>query len=210
MNLCKLIESAPDTIRSSISYQYFQKGSHIFYPEEKNVCLFFLLDGEAEVYQYTVNGMFILLHQYRRNSCFGEVELFCSNRTTLGIVACKDCKVATITKETVLNWATKDVNFCKFLLEQMAAKIAKNSDAYIQRSSMTLKERILYCLYRHFQFGTLSTLNKEKLSSEICTPIRSINRILVQCREEGLIDYQKHQFIILDIDAVRRSVDKLF
>ncbi|MDC7290596.1 Crp/Fnr family transcriptional regulator [Blautia schinkii] len=206
MDLRQLIQKAPDTVGSSIMNRRYPKGSHILYPEEKNTYLFLLLEGMAEVYEYTANGMFISLYRYHKNNCFGEIELFCSDRTTLGITACEDCEVAVIKKETVILWASSDRDFCQFLLEQMASKIADNSDAYIRSSSMTLRQRVLHCLYRHHESGTLNTLNKEKLANEVCAPLRSLNRVISQCKEEGLIDYHKHQFYITNIGMLEEII----
>ena len=135
--------------------------------------------------------------------------MFCPNRTTLGITASEDCEIALLTKESVLLWASSDKDFCRFLLEQMSFKIAENSNAYIRSSSMTLKERILHCLYRHDQFGTLHTLNKEKLANEVCAPLRSLNRVIAECKEEKLVDYRKHQFYITDMDGLIEIINKI-
>ena len=92
----------------------------------------------------------------------------------------------------------EDYRFSECLLRQMALKIAENSDHYIQSASMDLKSRVLHCLYRHKQLGSLGVLTKEQLMNEVCTPLRSLNRILAQCRDEGLVKYEAHRFYILD------------
>lgn len=206
MNLPHWIEKAPENVRSAIQYRHYPKGTHILYPDDENSHLFLLLDGLAEVYQYTPGGMFISLFRYGENSCFGEIELFCPSRMALGILAVKDCEIAMLTKELSLSWATQDKTFCAFLLEEMAFKIAENSDAYIRSSSLTLKERLLYCLYRHSQSGTLDMLTKDNAASEICAPTRSLNRAIAECQRAQLIHYDKHRFYILDMNALKKIV----
>lgn len=102
MNLRNLIEKAPEDIQSNIHCHHYSKGSHILHPDEKNSYLYLLLNGEAEVYLYTLNGAFLSLYRHRENNCFGEIELFCPQRTTLGIIACTDCEAAILTKEATL------------------------------------------------------------------------------------------------------------
>ena len=147
--------------------------------------------------------MFISLYRYSKNSCFGEIELFCPDRLSFGVAAVENCEVAVITKETALLWASSDKEFCSFLLESVSCKIAESSD------SMTPKERLLYCLYRHSQTGTLDTLSKEAAASEICAPERSLNRTIAECRKEGIIDYQKHRFYILDMEMLKKNIQSL-
>lgn len=210
MDLRRLIEKAPEAVRSAIKYHRYTKGSNIIYPHDKNLYLYLLLDGKAEVYQYTAGGMFISLYRYSKNSCFGEIELFCPDRLSFGVAAVENCEVAVLTKETVLLWASSDKEFCSFLLESVSCKIAESSDAYIRNSSMTLKERLLYCLYRHSQTGTLDTLSKEAVASEICASERSLNRTIAECRKEGIIDYQKHRFYILDMEMLKKNIQSLY
>ena len=61
-----------------------------------------------------------------------------------------------------------------------------------------LRDVAAHCLYRHKQLGSLGVLTKEQLMNEVCTPLRSLNRILAQCRAEGLVKYEAHRFYILD------------
>ncbi|XBX10751.1 Crp/Fnr family transcriptional regulator (plasmid) [Enterocloster clostridioformis] len=198
MDVHELIKNAPKQVIPYFDIRTYPKGSSILQPDEHNSSLFLLLEGTAEVYIYTLNGMFISLYRYGKNGCFGEVELFCESRTTLGIAAIDNCKVVRISRKGVETWVKEDHNFCEFLLRQMASKIAENSDNYIRSASMDLKSRILHCLYRHKRLGTLDTLTKEQLMNEVCAPIRSLNRILAQCREDGLVIYEKHRFCIID------------
>lgn len=201
MNLSELIKKAPSKVVPYFHTKTYAKGSSILMPEEKNSSLYLLVEGSAEVYQYTLNGMFLSLYHYEADSCFGEVELYCEDRTTLGISALEDCKIVRISKRGVELWVHSDSQFCDFLLSQMARKIAENSDVYIRSLSMGLKERVLHCIYRHARMGNLSTLTKEQIVNEVCIPIRSLNRILAQCREEGLVIYEKHRFVIVDEES---------
>ena len=72
-----------------------------------------------------------------------------------------------------------------------------------------IKDRVLYCLYRHDRMGTLSDLTKDRLMNEVCTPIRSLNRVLAQYREEGLVAYDKHRFRSVDEERFLDAADKL-
>ena len=209
MDVKELINHAPKQVTPYFDIRIYPKGSSILVPAAKNSSLYLLLERTAEVYQYTLNGMFISLYRYGKNSCFGEVELYCENRTTLGVSAIDTCRIVKLSRKGVETWIREDNGFCEFLLRQMALKIAENSDAYIRSSSMELKDRVLYCLYRHDRMGTLSDLTKDRLMNEVCTPIRSLNRVLAQYREEGLVAYDKHRFRIVDEERFLDAADKL-
>jgi len=209
MNVHELINSAPKQIISYFDIRTYPKGSSILQPDEHNSSLFFLLEGTAEVFIYTLNGMFLSLYRYEKDGCFGEVELFCESRTTMGVSAVDNCKVVRISRRGVEAWIKVDHRFCGFLLRQMASKIAENSDNYIRSASMDLKSRVLYCLYRHKRSGTLDALTKEQLMNEVGTPIRSLNRILAQYREDGVVLYEKHRFHIMDKERFDAAMKNL-
>lgn len=209
MDVQDLVSDAPKQVVPYMDIRIYPKGSNILKPDEKNSSLYLLLEGTAEVYLYTRNGMFISLYRYGKNSCFGEVELYCENRTTLGVSALDQCKAVKIPKEAVEIWIREDKRFCEFLLRQMASKIAENSDAYIRSTSMEIKDRVLYCLYRHERMGTLGSLTKEQLMNEVCAPIRSLNRVLAWYRKERLVDYENHRFHIMDERRFWDAADRM-
>lgn len=116
MDVQEQINRAPKQVRPYLENRIYKKGSSILKPDEKNSSLYLLLDKIAEVYRYTSNGMFISLYRYGKNSCFGEVELYCESRTTLGVTAIETCRIANISGKGVETWIHEDKQFCEFLL----------------------------------------------------------------------------------------------
>lgn len=209
MEIKELISNAPEQVSAYFVEKNYKKGSHILLPEDQNTSLFFMLSGTAEVYQYAMNGMLISIYRYEKNGCFGEVELFCKSRTALGVLAVEDCQIIKINEIGVQLWLQSDQRFCEFLLQRMAQKIGDNCDAYLRLSTMTLKERILFCVLHHERMNMLNKLTKESLATEVCAPIRSVNRILAQCKKEGLLTYEKHHFHIIDLERLEEIVGSL-
>lgn len=209
MDIKDLTKNASEEVKAYFISKTYPRGSHILLPEDTNTSLYLMITGLAEVYQYAVNGMLISIYEYRGNSCFGEVELFCKNRTAFGVLAVEECHVIKVKEEGVRRWLESDPQFCEFLLQQMAQKIGDNCDAYLRLSSLTLHERVLTCILHHERTGTLTKLTKEHLATEVCAPLRSVNRVLAKCKEEGLIIYERHRFYVTDLQQLEDRVESL-
>ena len=70
MDVHELIKGAPKQVLPYLDIRTYPKGSGILRPDEQNSSLFLLLEGTAEVYIYTLNGMFISLYRYEKDGCF--------------------------------------------------------------------------------------------------------------------------------------------
>ncbi len=74
---------------------------------------------------------------------------------------------------------------------------------------LPLKDRILLSMHNHYKIGDLDTLTKQILSSEVFAPIRSLNRSIAQCINEGFINYKDKTFSINSIEAVEKYLENV-
>lgn len=202
INLKELIDSAPPMVRSSFIYRKYKKGNSIMFPNNNNEYLYILIDGRADVYREDYSGALISIYDYSSYSLFGELELFNDKITTFGITAKTNCEVILVHKNSVYQWMKNDFNFTRYILEQLAQKLASSSYKALRLSLLSIKDRILYSIYIHNKICDLKDLTKEKLSQEVYAPMRSLNRSLKDCIEEGFVIYRDKRFYITDIDKL--------
>lgn len=202
MNLKDLIDTAPSRVRNSFIFKKYKRGKSILLPNKNNEYLYLLTNGKAEVYREDYSGALISVYNYNNYSLFGELELFNENIITFGITAKTDCEIILVHKNSVFEWMKIDFNFTRYILEQLALKLASSSYATLRLSLLSLKDRILYSIYIHNKIGDLNDLTKEKLSQEVYAPIRSINRSIKECIEEGFITYKDKRFYITETDKL--------
>lgn len=196
MELNRLINDVPEHIKSKFFYRSFDKDSLIIHPGEENNYLYILMKGRAEVYWQNFSGAMISLYLYGPYSCFGENELFNNNLRTLSIIAKMNCEILMVNKATVCEWMKADFNFNLYIIEQLAGKLISLSEKTIRTSLLSIKERVLYSLFSHFNLKNLDSLTKEALASEVFTPIRSLNRSIAECVSDGIIEYKNKKFIV--------------
>lgn len=197
MNLKNLVENAPITVRSSFIHKKYSKNASIILPGEENHYLFILTSGSADVIMHSFSGTVLTFFNYQAFSCFGELELFNKNTKTFSITTQTECETILIPKNKVFEWMQLDFDFTKYLIEQLTDKLLKNSNALINVSLLSIKDRLLNNIYSHYLTKDLSILTKETICSETCIPLRSLNRAIVECKYDGFIDFKDKTFQIL-------------
>lgn len=208
MSLKEFIEFAPKHIVESFIFKSYKRGDHIILPDIENNYLYILTRGSAEVYRGNHSGSMISLHIYEACSFFGELEIFNSEIKTLGVIAKSNCETIIIHKENVYKWMKADFDFTFYIVEELAKRLVLSSDTVTKLSLLTVKDRILSSIHAHYKIGDLDSLTKQKLSGEVCVPIRSLNRSIAQCINDGFIDYVDKRFSVISIAKLEEYTDK--
>ncbi|WP_028546906.1 Crp/Fnr family transcriptional regulator [Paenibacillus taiwanensis] len=207
MDFKAIVNDAPTFITKQFIYRKHKKGSLIIYPHEQNDYLYILTVGVAEVYRQSYEGTMLSLYIYDSYSCFGEIEIFNENMKTLSVIAKQNCETIAVHKTNVYEWMKMDFNFNLYIIKQLASKLILSSDTSAKLSLLTVKDRILLSIYNHYKIGELHNLTKQILSSEICAPIRSLNRSIAQCIDEGIIHYKNKKFSIHSIEKIEQCLE---
>ena len=207
MDFQDIVNDAPTHIKKEFIYRSHKKGSLIIHPHEQNNYLYILTTGTAEVYRQSYEGAMLSLYIYNSYSCFGEIEIFNEKMKTLGVIAKQKCETIAIHKTKVYEWMKIDFNFNLYIMKQLASKLTSSSDTTAKLSLLTVKDRILLSIHNHYKIGDLDNLTKQILSSEVCAPIRSLNRSIAQCINEGLISYTNKKFAITSIEEIEKYLE---
>jgi len=197
MQLKELIEQAPVHIKSQFIHKKHKKNSYILHPNEANNYLYIVTKGEAEVYSQNAHGTMISLFHYDAFSLFGEIEILKQTSTTFSVIAKSDCEILCLHKPFVIEWLRLDFDFNLYMYDQLCEKLLNNADIASKLVLLTVKERLLCCINAHDKIGDLDSLSKQVLASEVCTTIRSLNRTISACIDEGFISYENKQFNIV-------------
>lgn len=112
-------------------------------------------------------------------------------------------------KNIVFQWMQNNFEFTKFIIEQLSEKLSKNVESLSNLSLLNTKDRLLNIIYRHYIMGDLCSLTKDKLCSETFIPLRSLNRSIAECKEEGLILYQEKRFFIQSIKKLEQYCENI-
>ncbi|HFK3157070.1 TPA: Crp/Fnr family transcriptional regulator, partial [Citrobacter sedlakii] len=134
---------------------------------------------------------------------------FYDGRKPVEITAITSCIAKRLYKTDFLSWLQSDFEATKFLIKELANKLIINAELVEHILSLTVKERLLRSILMHYRRDTLQNLTKANLSKEINTPIRSLNRAISTCENEGIISYSNNTFLIKDMTQLQKSVPYL-
>ena len=199
----RLFLKAPKEVQAAAVRLQVKKGEPILHLHERNRSLYLLLDGEADVYTENCNNYSTTLHTYRTGEFFGEMELFDEERTALAVIAKKDSTLLRLHRDYVFLWMKKDFAFTMAMCRKLSSNYYSGRADTNGMKPLPLRERYLYLLYRAQRFGELDELCKADLCTRLGTDIRCVNRIVAGCKAEGIADYDKKHFRILDLAQLR-------
>ncbi len=209
MSILQLVSRIPKDLSNYVVERTYRRGEHIIYPQEQNNTFYILKEGEAEVRYTSYDGVTKMLFRYEGDTCFGELEIFNNKIEPLEIVAVRESLVLSIEKDHLIQWMKRDFSVTEFLMSQLSEKLIDSSERVLRLSLLSIKERIVYHIYTHLTMGVLGDLTKADLCQLVGVPIRSLNRSLVECKEDGLIGYGKKRFSVLSVDKLEEAVEDL-
>ncbi|WP_169337214.1 Crp/Fnr family transcriptional regulator [Psychromonas ossibalaenae] len=203
-NQIRPLNSIPNEISHYMTQRTYVQGSHIIRSNEHNDYLFFLTKGKVEVVQLTHDGNEIFINELNANDVFGELEVFDEAFKTNTVIAKTDCVVVKLQREHVFEWMKIDRDFSKYLFEVIVNCYIKKCVRTDNLAALTIKQRLLISLFKHYKNGDLALLQKSKLIQEVGAPKRSFNRVLKECCDEGYFLYSNKQFSIANIEKITR------
>lgn len=199
VSILELAENAPASIKEKFIYKYYSAGTQIISSTGvNNTFLYIITSGIAEVFKASPCGSVISVNTFGAGDVFGEVEIFSPDFKPYNVHTKTDCGIILVNKETVFQWMREVFEFNLFLCEMLTRRMYITSDSMSRLALLPIKERVLGCISSHYLSGTLDKLTKDELISQVRAPLRSINRVIKECIQEGLIDYKKKKFHVKD------------
>lgn len=200
--LKELAAHAPEHIKSRFQYRSYPKGALILPGKSPELYFYIIESGVVEVLKESYSGPFISVNTFEEGSFFGEIELFCPELIPYQVRAKTGCRLTLVPKETVFLWMQEEFAVTRFICETFSRRLYFTSNSMSRIAMLPLKQRILGCIHAQYHAGQLSSFTKQLLVSQTRAPLRSINRILRDCIEEGVIEYKKKTFSVLDEEAL--------
>ena len=193
-----LYSRIPPSVRAELHCRTFAPGEVILPAEEENYFLCFLRKGKAIAFVRGQNGETAGIFVYEADSVFGEIEQFYHGCKPVEISAMTECTVEMLHRRDLCNWLQQDFEATKAYLRIMGEKLAGNALHIEQLLSLSVRDRLVRTIAIHQAQGTLPQLSKEQVVQEVCAPLRSVNRAIAQCAQEGLFYYRGKRFQIPD------------
>lgn len=166
-----------------------------------------VLAGEVEMISEDYFGKKSLLTVLPVGSVFGESYSCVKARNrTIAYQASGKCRVLLLDYERILHACKLVCRFHHRMIENMVELIAEKNLELIEKLEVTsrtsIREKLLTYLTRQAERTGSATfqvpMGRTELAEYLCTDRSAMTRELSRMREEGLIDFDKRTFTLLD------------
>lgn len=197
------------------SNEYFIKSYKqddvLFIEEEKCEHLSVILNGKVELQKLDSHGNILIVSSFEMGNCFGEALLFGDRHLyPMSIVAKEDCTVIHIQKNYIFKLCTSNQEFLVQILRMFSNKALILSSKLKQVSMNSLRETISHFLvtkYNQTQNPVVTThMSRKEWSEKLGVRRPSLSRELMKMKSEGLIEYDRKEIIIKDIERLEEFI----
>ena len=184
----------------------FRKGSIVAFEQESIRHIGIVLSGAVDMIQEDLWGNRTMLVRMKRNELFGETFACGTDSVSLvSFVVSEDAEILFLSFDRVMRSCTKACPFHHRLIENMVRTIADKNQNLMRKvevvSKRTIREKLLSYLsiqaqLHHTRYFEIP-LGRVELAEYLCVDRSAMTRELTKMRQEGLIDFDKNCFRIL-------------
>ena len=180
----------------------FQKGEVILNVEDRIDEVFILKSGRLKTYSLSENGNKHLIKIYENGELLGDVEIFTDSSVICYLEGMDDGEIYVIKREHFLQWMEQDFNVSLYIVRQLAQKLINTGMKMQSAVSYPLKYQVLLYIFKYISQYKNNCIPKLLIVEELGSNIRSINRILKQLGEEGVIVNQSGKIQVDDLNLI--------
>lgn len=193
----------------------YKKNEHISIEKDGIRRIGIVMRGEVMILKENEVGDRVIIGKVKRNGGFGEMLAFSnSDQLNISVMASKDSRILFLTPKQVLGTCAKLCNGHKRLIQNML-KIVTKKGVQLNRkidylSIKGIRRKISTYLLEQMHESreacfTIS-LNRKEMAEFLNVSRPSLSREMIKMKEEGMIDFYKASFKILDEKSLRETL----
>ena len=180
----------------------FKQGEVILNVEDRIDEVFILKSGRLKTYSLSENGNKHLIKIYENGELLGDVEIFTDSSVICYLEGMDDGEIYVIKREHFLQWMEQDFNVSLYIVRQLAQKLINTGMKMQSAVSYPLKYQVLLYIFKYISQYKNNCIPKLLIVEELGSNIRSINRILKQLAEEGVIINRSGKIQVDDLNLI--------
>jgi len=166
-----------------------------------------IIDGEIEVQRELPSGKFLTITGFKKGDVFAESIIFSKrNEYPSSIVSITQSEILFISKTGLLKLMSVNEKLFENFARILSDRIHLLSDRVTTLSLDTTRKKIANLLLKEYKktnsLNIILPYSKEKMAKLLNVTRPSLSRELTNMKDEGLIDYYKNKFTILDLGAL--------
>lgn len=181
---------------SMLEIKDYKKNEIIYNENDKCNNISLIIFGSINIYTYTYTEKDYSIATLKENDMFGQFLLFSKNPYYLGnIVATQTCRIVNISKKNLLTLFQKDITFLENALELFSNNVKEIQERVKILSQKSIKDSVMFYLKeKERKTGScfISIPKKEILAKYLNIPRPSLSRVLIELKQEGVINSSKN------------------
>ncbi len=171
-----------------------------------------VLHGQVKVCTHSEEGKELVLNLFSPGEVFGEIALLDGADRTLDAVTLDDCELLVLERRDFIPFLRSHPDACLRLMEVLCQKLRQTSklleEALFLEGPSRLAKRLVHLAEtrgRPVADGILIDLHlsQQELGNLVGMSRESMNKLLRQWREEGLVRIQDGYYVITDLEELR-------
>lgn len=193
------------------SIKNYAKKDIIAIKNEKLTSIGIVLEGAVTVGKETLSGDRVMMKRFCEGELFGEIAAFSNDGWLATVVADTDCKILFFPPHKIVGLCN---NLCSGhfkLINNMMNIIAKRALMLNKKveilSLKSIRQKISTYLLTEYNRNNSLTFNisfkRNELADYLQVSRPSLSRELIKMKKEGMIDFKRNTFKIVDIETLR-------
>ena len=147
------------------------------------------------------------LSSFSKGGVFGEIIAFSDvNLYPATVIASSLSQIMFIDKKDFIKFCTHNEEFLGMFLNTLTNKIFLLNNSITNLTFSNIRQKICYFLINEYKIQKSKNIKlnmtKEKLAESLGITRPSLSRELINMKEIGLIDYDRNNILILDLEEI--------
>ncbi|WP_432409368.1 Crp/Fnr family transcriptional regulator [Wukongibacter sp. M2B1] len=193
---------------------HFKKKEYVTIAENKFNGIGIVVEGEVIVTKENAAGNRVIMAKLGQSDIFGEMMAFSEyDKWAATVIASTDCTVIFLPPEKIIGNCS---NMCighTLLIRNMLSLVSKKALGLNRKveylAIKSIRRKIsLYLLEQYRKFGKstfMIHLKRNELAEFLNVSRPSLSRELIKLKDEGIIDFYRSSFKIIDVEALKTS-----
>lgn len=171
--------------------------------------LYIIIEGTADIYVESEHGKRYTITTYRKGDYIGEFEIFSRLPYISGVESAEAISVLEIDRDVFLKWVQLDKNFSEYMISTLCDTCYMMCKNMGENTLYPLKQKICqYFINNADEDGNFrNPVYTGTLGAQMAVTQRSVNRIVKQLKEKGIINISRGEVVIKDYAALLREKD---
>ena len=204
-------------IEKSVSFRRYSDHEQIIDRQSETSDVFFIVDGDIRVVNYSLSGREIALDELSGGDYFGELAAIDGRSRSASVMALTDSLVASLPKGQFLALLGSHPTIAMKVIRRLTEIVRTATDRIMDLSTLAANNRVRADLLRlakdHMKGGNKAEISPIPMHSDIAsrasTTRETVARVLSDLAHHGVVERQKEMLLVMDVEQLSDMVEEV-